>query len=323
MAAAPASDDLIQPFQLESLGSRGRLVRLGAVAQSVLGAHDYPDLVAGLLGETLALAAVLSAALKYDGVFTLQTKGDGALSMMVADITSDGDMRGYAEFDPGQLLEAAAPAPPGAGTAEPVSVPRVLGAGYLAFTVDQGPEAKRYQGIVELEGATLAECAHQYFRKSEQIETGIRLAAGRRGNGDGQGAWRAGGMMLQRMPPAAREEEGSGDTPVMWDDEAEENWRRALTLMGSLTDDELLDPGLGPNDLLYRLFHEERVRVYRPRPLVYRCRCSRERVKEVLAAMPRDEVQALEVDGQVIVTCQFCNARYSFDEKAVASLFTA
>jgi molecular chaperone Hsp33 len=320
MTAAPANDDLIQPFQLESLGARGRLVRLGAVARSVIGAHDYPDLAAGLLGQTLALAAVLAGALKFDGVFTLQTKGDGALSMMVADITSDGDMRGYAEFDPGRLAEAAAAAPPGPGTAEPVSVPRLLGAGHLAFTVDQGPETKRYQGIVELEGATLADCAHQYFRKSEQIETGIRLAAGKRPDGGGDGAWRAGGMMLQRMPSAPEGEGGRG--PAAWDDEAEENWRRALVLMGSLSDEELLDPALEPHDLLYRLFHEERVRVYRPRPLAHRCHCSAERVKEMLAAMPRDEVEALEVEGQVVVTCQFCNARYSFDQAALAVLYT-
>lgn len=314
MAAARPKDDLIQPFQLEDLGVRGRVVRLGAVARSVIGAHEYPDLVAGLLGETLALAAALAGALKFDGVFTLQTKSEGALSMMVADMTSGGDMRGYAEFDSERLAEAAAGA---AGAPEEVSVPRLMGPGYLAFTVDQGPDTKRYQGIVELEGATLADCAHQYFRKSEQIDTGIRLAAGRRVGALGTEEWRAGGVMLQRMPALAP---GEGGGAPAWDDEAEEDWRRALTLMASVTDDELLDPALTPHDLLRRLFHEETVRVYRPRPLAYRCRCSRDGVREMLAAMPRAEVEALAVDGELVVACQFCNAGYRFDADDLAAL---
>lgn len=336
MAVPRSSDGIVQPFQLESLGLRGRLVRLGGVAQSVIGAHDYPDPIARLLGETLALCAGLAAALKFDGIFTLQTKGNGPVSMVVTDVTSDGEMRGYAEFDEARLAAVAAAAPNGKGVGTgatgQASIPRLLGAGHLAFTVDQGPDTDSYQGIVELGGATLAECAHQYFRKSEQIDTGIRLAAGRLPDG-GDGAWRAAAMMLQRMPPLAEDDgagagagaswdatwDAAGD--ATWDERAEEGWRRALTLLGSVSDGELLDANLKPNDLLYRLFHEEGVRVFRRRTLIHRCRCSRERVQNMLAAMPQAEVEGLKIDGEVVVTCQFCNARYDFDEAALAALY--
>jgi molecular chaperone Hsp33 len=320
MAALPPSDDLVQPFNLESLGTRGRLVRLGAVADSVIGAHDYPDLVAGLLGESLALSALLAGALKFNGVFSVQTKGDGPVSMLVADTTSDGEMRGYAAFDEKRLEEVAAAAPPSKVTPGTVSTPRLLGSGHLAFTVDQGGATDRHQGIVELSGATLAECAHHYFRRSEPMDAVIRLAAGKKPNG-GRAGWRAGAIMLQRVPPEARDGKGNGRSDPLWDEEEEENWRRALILMGSLSDEELLDPGLSAEDILVRLFHEERVRVFRPRPLNHGCRCSVERVRKMLAALPRDEVETLKVEGEVVVTCQFCNASYSFDDAALAALY--
>jgi molecular chaperone Hsp33 len=320
MAALPLSDDLVQPFNLESLGTRGRLVRLGAVADSVIGAHDYPDLVAGLLGETLALSAALSAALKFKGVFSVQTKGDGPVSMLVADTTSDGEMRGYAAFDEKRLEEVAAAAPPGKVTPGTVSAPRLLGSGHLAFTVDQGGATDRHQGIVELSGATLAECAHHYFRSSEPMDASIRLAAGKKPDG-GRAGWRAGAIMLQHVPREAGDANGAARSDLLWDEQEEENWRRALILMASLSDEELLDPGLSPEDILLRLFHEERVRVFRPRPLNHGCRCSVERVRKMLAALPRAEMEALKVEGKVVVTCQFCNASYSFDDAALAALY--
>jgi molecular chaperone Hsp33 len=187
------TDDLVQPFQIDAPGLRGRLVRLGASVDEVLSRHDYPEPVAHLLGETLALTAALSGALKYDGVFSLQTKGDGPIRMMVADITSQGAMRGYAAFDEQALAGALGP---GAGAPISAPVPRLLGRGHLAFTVDQGPDTERYQGIVELSGSTLADCAHHYFRQSEQLQAGIRLACGRTAAPDGSTRWRAGALML-------------------------------------------------------------------------------------------------------------------------------
>ncbi len=307
-------DDLIQPYQIERFALRGRLVRLGAVADAILTQHDYPEPVAAILGETLALAAVLAGALKYKGVFTLQTKGDGPVSMLVADVTSEGNMRGYAQFDAARL---------GAALDGPVEgpVPRLLGAGHLAFTVDQGPETERYQGIVDLAGATMAECAHHYFRQSEQLETAILLACERveapEGvNTDAEPRWRAAGITLQRMP-------ASGGGGAFGEDEDEDCWRRALTLMATVRGDELLGPAPGPHDLLYRLYHEDGVRVFRPRRLVARCRCGREGVAATLGALPRGELADMKIDGNVVVTCQFCNADYVFDDSQLEALFAS
>ncbi|MEX2009857.1 MAG: Hsp33 family molecular chaperone HslO, partial [Dongiaceae bacterium] len=227
---APQSPaDLIQRFQIEGRPVQGRLVRLGPLIDDVLGRHDYPEPVAALLGEMLTLAVLLSGFFKYEGVFTLQTKGDGPVRLMVADVTSDGAVRGYAQFDVARLdAIAARPAP---------SLPRLLGAGYLALTVDQGMHSERYQGIVELTGATLVDCVHHYFRQSEQLQTAIKLSV----VGD-VGRWRAGALMLQRLPSPA--------DAVSEDDE--DAWRRALILMSGTSAGELCDPELAPNDLLYR-----------------------------------------------------------------------
>src|SRR5271163_1024631 len=170
-----APDDLIQPFRIDPFALRGRLVRLGPAIDRILSQHDYPEPVAAMLGEAITLAVVLAGALKYDGVFTLQTKGDGPIRLIVADVSTDGAVRGYAQYDEAKLDAADAD-----GEA-PRSVARLLGAGYIAFTVDQGEETDRYQGIVELAGATLADCAQHYFRQSEQIQAGIKLAVGRAG----------------------------------------------------------------------------------------------------------------------------------------------
>lgn len=306
-----AAEDLVQPFQLESGAAQGRLVRLSRVSEEILGLHDYPDPVAQMLGEGLTLAALLSGALKFDGVLTLQVKGDGPINMLVADITTEGKMRGYAQFDKARLAEAEADFAEGKGPAEPV--PQLFGNGHLAFTVDQGPDTDRYQGIVELTGATLAECAHGYFRQSAQLHAVVKLAVGRAADG----SWRSAGIMIQRLP-----DEGparlSGDAP---DENWEEDWRRAVILMGSSTSEELLDPALHPHDLLYRLFHEDGVRVFNPAPLVMSCRCSEQRVITMLRSFPRSEIEALKEGDRVVVTCEFCSRRYEFDESALDAVY--
>ena len=303
-------DDLVQPFQIDSSGLRGRLVRLGPVLDEILTRHAYPEPVALMLGEAIALAAALAGALKYDGVFTLQTRGDGPIRLLVADVTSAGAVRGYAQYDEEKLAKALAAAPGGAsGIGD--SVPRLLGAGHLAFTVDQGEHTDRYQGIVELEGATLAECAHHYFRQSEQVEAGLKVAVARWPDGDGTARWRGGSLMIQRLPP-------EGDPAKR--DAAEDGWRRAVILMSSSTSRELVDPDLAPEALLFRLFHEDGVRAYRHHDLAARCRCSRERVETVLRMMPADELATMKIDGHIVVTCQFCSAVYDFDEDEVAAL---
>jgi molecular chaperone Hsp33 len=305
-ASAAVPDDLVQPFRIDPFALRGRLVRLGPAIDRILSQHDYPEPVAAMLGEAITLGVVLAGALKYDGVFTLQTKGDGPIPLIVADVSTDGAVRGYAQYDQAKLDAVGAP------TAATLSVPRLLGAGYIAFTVDQGEETDRYQGIVELAGATLADCAQHYFRQSEQIQAGIKLAVGRSGPGR---TWRAGGLMLQRVPP-------EGGYGVIADD-VEDGWRRTMVLMSSATAGELVDPDLAPHRLLFRLFHEDGVRVYDTHPLEARCRCSRERIETILRAFPADELDDMQKERVTTVTCEFCSRRYTFDADEISRLAPA
>lgn len=302
------TDDLIQPFQVEDLHVLGRLVRLGETVDTVLRQHAYPEPVSHILGESLALTASIAGALKFDGVFSLQTQSDGPLRVMVVDYTSEGAMRGYASFDAQRVARLGGEAP-----LQPV--PRMLGAGFLAFTVDQGPDTERYQGMVELTGATMAECAHRYFRQSEQLDAVVKLAVGR----DAGGRWRAGGLMLQRAPLSG----GLRPRAESEAEAAEDDWRRALVLASSATTAELLDEALTPDRLLYRLYHVEGVRVFRPVPLSFGCRCSRARAEAVLVALPGDSFDDMIVDGKIHVTCQFCNRTETFDEDDVRTLRTA
>lgn len=300
------TEDCIRPFQIESAGIRGRMVRMGPMVDEILQRHDYPEPVSRLLGQALALTSVLASALKFDGVFTLQTKGDGAVPMLVADYRSPGRMRGYAQFDDAAVDAAIEAAP----DKEP-SVPRLMGSGYIAFTVDQGSVEDRYQGIVALEGATLADCVHAYFRESEQLDSAIRVAIDQVVDARGERSWRAGAIMLQRLP--------EGDPGMMArgveyerDEVSEEDWRRAVTLMATARDEELVSPNLTADDLLYRLYHEDGVRVFDTVPLEAGCRCSEARAERVLASLPPAELADLAVDGALIVTCEFCNATYTF-----------
>jgi molecular chaperone Hsp33 len=297
----PRNDDIVQPFQIDVSDLRGRLVRVGPVLDEILSKHAYPEPVARLLGETITLAITLAGALKYEGIFTLQTKGDGPISLMVADVTSTGDVRGYAQFDAERLTAA------DTGSAAPV--PTLLGTGYIAFTVDQGEHTERYQGIVELSGETLSDCIQHYFRQSEQLDTGIKVAVAFTDVG-----WRGGALMLQRLPEDQIQQTLGSDVA--------DDWRRAMVLMGTCTDRELLDPNLSANDLLFRLFNEDGVRVWAPTDLNASCRCSRERVATVLASLPRDEIADLKVNGNVEVTCEFCNSTYTFDDAQLDHIYS-
>ena len=233
-AGTDANVDIVQPFQIDGLAARGRLVRLGGAVDQALAARDYPKPVAELLAETMALAATLSSLLKYDGIFTLQAEGDGPIRLLMADVTSAGDIRACAQFDADRVSQRI--------TEPGDSVPHFMGAGHLAFTVDQGPDTERYQGITELTGATMSGCAHTYFRQSEQMETAVVLMAR-----TADTAAHAGSLMIQRLPTSAAEDEDA--------------WRRAVALMSSVKKGELLNPDLTPGELLYRLFHEDGVRL--------------------------------------------------------------
>lgn len=303
------SDDVVLPFQIETSALRGRAVRLGTALDTILHRHAYPKPVAEVLAEALAIASLLAATLKFEGVFTLQTKGDGPIRLLVADVTSSGHLRGYAQFDEARVKAL------GEGTH---SVPKLFGAGYLAFTVDQGEAAERYQGIVELDGATLAECAHHYFRQSDQFEAGIKVAvAAKPAPGDGAVLnWRAGALMIQRLPPEDAQgssEGGEKSIDAAKRDAEEEGWRRAMILMGSAKAAELVDPDLPPWKLVDRLFLAEGVAIYRPLALAHVCRCSPERMRGALRSIPRAEIEELrDPDGAIRMTCEFCNTTHAF-----------
>ena len=290
-------DDLILPFQAEQADVSGRLVKLGPVVDTVLSRHSYPEAVSQLLGEAVALTALLGAALKFEGKFILQASTDGPVDLLVADYQVPGGLRGYARFSQ-ERLEAL---PPDG---------RLLGQGHLAMTIDRGMDTERYQGVVPLEGESLTEAADTYFRQSEQLPTFIRLAVARHyraGNKGGGWTWRAGGLLVQKL---TREGGRAGARAAAF---AEEDWTRAKALAETVEDHELLDPMLPADRLLYRLFHEEQVRAFRAIPLQSSCSCSRARVEELLRRFSAEDLAEMVVDGEVWVTCEFCNRRYRFD----------
>jgi molecular chaperone Hsp33 len=208
-----------------------------------------------------------------------------------------GVMRGYARFDAAALAHLPAGGAP---------VPKYLGSGVLAFTVDQGEDTERYQGIVELTGGTLGDCAHQYFQQSEQLETAIRIAAAPAKDVTGREYWRAGALMLQQLPDENAQE------AIAWSDSREEAWRTALALLGSARDDELTDPALSAHDLLFRLFHEPGVRVWPEHQLTQGCTCAPGRAEQVLQHFSPAERAEMAVQGKIFVVCEFCNSRYTF-----------
>ncbi len=308
-----ADDNVVQSFQLESSSLRGRVTRLGQVLDDVLTPHDYPEPVAHLVAETMTLTVLLSSMLKYEGIFTLQTSGDGPVSMLVADITSEGDIRACATFDEERLAHAR----------EQISALKVvegsqnhlaqyLGKGYIAFTVDQGEHSERYQGIVELSGASLVDCVQHYFNQSEQIRTGIKMAVGRRVSEDGQAHWRSGGLMLQKMP----EDGGVRGVKQPLGNVDEDDWRRSMVLLDSCTEDEMLDEDLHSNVLLRRLYHEEGVRVFPSHGVQKGCRCSEGKVESVISMMSQEDLAYMVDDDKIIVTCEFCARDYTFDAAA-------
>lgn len=287
-------DNILQTFTLERPNIRGRVLRMGRLIDDILRPLKYPDRIATVTGETISLAVLLSSMLKYDGIFILQAKGDGAINRLVADVTSDGAVRGCAGFDADKL--AALP--------DDAAIGQMMGKGYMAFTVDQGDHTERYQGIVGLEGATLKDCVHHYFNQSEQIRTAIRVAVQKTADG-----WRAGAVMLQHMPYG-------GNIPQdhkPQDTQGEEDWKRASLLLETATDEELLDPRLHENTLLFRLFHEEGVRVYTPTDLTKGCRCTMEKLQGIIAVLSEDDRRDIVVDGKIGMNCEFCNKEFLFN----------
>jgi molecular chaperone Hsp33 len=313
--SATPVDDAVLPFEVNALDVRGRLTRMGPALDEILTKHDYPAPVGKLLGEAIVLATLLGSTLKFDGRFILQTQTDGPVSLIVVDFNSPDRLRAYARFDASKLKDGQDSA-------------TLLGHGHLAMTIDQGADMSRYQGLVALDGGDLEDAAHEYFLRSEQIPTRVRLAVGEefRGGDGPKHRWRGGGMLMQFLPKAperARQADlHPGDLPdgiaphVVVDDDA---WAESQSLFGTIEDVELIDPDLSGERLLFRLFHERGVRVFPMQEVRAQCSCSRDAVAGMLASFaPNDRADMVE-NGKVVVTCEFCSSVYEFtpDEAGV------
>jgi molecular chaperone Hsp33 len=309
-----SGDDVVVPFTLDALDCRGRVVRLSEALDAILSRHNYPEPVARLLGEAVVLAGLIGSSLKFEGKFILQTQTDGPVNLIVVDLDAPDGLRGYARFDADAVMQAIQ-----RGETRPG---QLLGKGHLAMTVDQGSHMDRYQGIVALEGGTLEDVAHTYFQQSEQIPTLVRLAVAQITNrGDRRPSWRAGGVLVQYIPPYGEhvmpDLPGDGDfsNPLTADPDFTESdkWTEVKSLFGTIADAELADPDVSSERLLFRLFHERGVRVFDPVQLEDRCSCSADRIE----AMLRDNFTAEErlemvVDGEIEVVCEFCSTDYHF-----------
>jgi molecular chaperone Hsp33 len=289
--SAPA--DFVAPFTLDGAPALGRAVRLGAATiDPILARHAYPRPVALLLGEALALAALIRSLLKVDGRVTIQAEGDGPVSLLVAERSERG-LRGYARLAPDAAERL--------GVDHALAPAALIGQGALAITLDIGPDADQRQGIVALDGDTLAACAEAYFDRSEQTPTRLRLAVVEEWSPAGS-HWTAGGVLIQRVAA----DDVRGDT--------EEGWRTAEVLFDTLTDHELADPALPMDQLLFRLFHELGVRRGEMTAVADFCPCDRGRLAALLSRFTAEEISDLiEPDGNLHAKCQFCARLYLID----------
>ena len=305
-------DDMVVPFVVEPLESRGRVVRLGPSVDRILARHAYPAPVARLVGEATALTILLGSALKFEGRFQVQTRTDGVVDMIVVDFDAPDRVRAFARFNAEALEQAQA-----AGEASPA---QLLGSGHLALTIDQGQDMSRYQGVVPLEGQGLEEAAHQYFRQSEQIPTIVRLAVAENLTGEGH-HWRAGGLMVQFLPQSIdrlrQVDLHPGDAPEGARVQApseDDAWTEAQSLAATVEDHELVDPMLSSERLLFRLFHERGVKVFEGQGVIEACRCSSDKIEEMLRRFPRDERRDMVGDnGRIGITCEFCSTHREYD----------
>ncbi len=300
---ARRTDDVVIPFQVGETAVRGRLVRLGPAVDELLERNDFPLPVMELVGQTAALVAMLGAALKFEGKLILQVQGDGPVAMVVADYTAGGALRATAKLQDGHDDVAA--------KAHGPELHYLLRKGHMVMTIDQGADMERYQGVVPLEGPTIAKATVGYFAQSEQIPTAIELAVGRITDENGKETWRAGGIMAQFMAAEGGTRE-RGEEVILADDDREA-WNRAAILLETVKPDELLDPTVAPEQLLYRLYHEDGVRVYDPSPAHFACTCNREKIAGVLSQYTREDLEDMIVDGAVEVSCDFCRAKYRFE----------
>jgi molecular chaperone Hsp33 len=293
MPTVQLNTDVALGVAIPSRNARGRIARLTSVVDAILGSHNYPPLIEKLLAEALTLTALLGSLLKEpQGQLTLQAQTEGgAIDLLVCDYLG-GELRGYVRHDPNKL-DQLSPEP---------SLQELFGKGYLAITFDQPVSDERYQGIVPLEGKNLGDAAQSYFAQSEQIPSLVRLAAEKRGE-----HWFAGGLLLQHLPEG---EEGRERLHTRLD---HPDWPHVAILGGSVKAEELTDPELPLDDLIWRLFHDEdEVRTLAAIALSRGCRCDPEYVRSVIARFPADERQAMVGDdGMITVDCAFCSSSFA------------
>ena len=292
-------NDKCVSFNLDNNKFRGRIVRLEHVTSEMFKLQKYPDNVGKAVAETAALGVVLADLMKFNGIWTLQIQGDGPISVLVADVTSEGKVRATAKYDEAKM-KAAQELRKTEGELE--ATPHWLGKGNLIFTVDQGKNTELYQGIVDLQGKTLAECAMRYFKNSEQIDTHLRLFVQKKGDG-----WQSAAILLQKMPQNGGKEAES-------EDNSEEVWREDKILTDSLTKAEIFDADLPLEDILYRLYHEHRVAVNKTSEYFFGCRCEREKLRATLSSMSLQDIESMVENGKVTAVCNFCGQTYVFDK---------
>lgn len=286
----------VKTFQLSGTNVRGRSIDLGDALDKAIVSGRYPDSVAKLLGEAMMVAALIAQALKFKGRLIIQCHGtnEGAVSMLMADCTTDGHIRGYARWDEAQLkMIELDNRNPGADV--------MLGGGTFSMTIDQGPDMDQYQGLAEITGRSLAQSAEHYFAQSEQVPTRIHLACGQMQLPGEAPKWRGGGILIQRI--AADETRG----------ETGEGWQTARALFDTLSDEELLDPDVSQDELLYRLFHETGIRVLETANIEARCACSEERLRSTLKSFDKAALDDMAEDGVVTASCEFCDTHYVFN----------
>jgi len=297
MEMSSLTDNKVTPFKVGDSPVRGRVVQLGSVIDKILIAHDFGTNVSELVGETAVLAALMGAALKFDGKLIFQIQGNGPLSLVVADYAADGALRAMASVH---------------GVPGEAGFEALLGKGHIAITIDQGADMERYQGVTPIEGEKLEKAAVAYFMQSEQIPTIIRLAVGkisRPGAGD---EWRAGGIMAQFIPAEGGTRERGEE--ILKSEDDKEMWDRAAAFVESTQADELLDPSISTDTLLYRLFHEDGVRVFEPTGVRAECGCNAEKIGAVLSKYSEADLADMVEDGFIRVSCEFCRTSYLFDK---------
>ncbi|MEM8572553.1 MAG: Hsp33 family molecular chaperone HslO [Pseudomonadota bacterium] len=316
LAGRIAWDDMVLPFQLDRADIRGRVARVDSVLETIIGQHAYPAPVAALIAEATLLTALIGQTVKQNWKLSLQIRGNGAIRMIATDYfapEAEGDaarMRAYAAFDE-TLVAEARDIPPFA----------LIGEGFFGILIEQGRGGSPYQGLTPLAGTTLAQCAETYFAQSEQLPTRFALAMGQATVPGDEARWRGGGVMLQHLPKASpfAKQDASGPDGLlapedMLDGGDAENWNRALHLLETVEETELIGPLVGAEELLLRLFHEEVPRVFTAQPVQFGCTCGPEKVVETLAQYSRADIDSLITeDGKVTADCQFCGAHYEFD----------